>query len=499
MRLARPRNVQPGLLAALLVAALGLAGCGGLRSSGSSPELPPVAVGEPGASEVIEGARSANLVICVLDAARADHVGCYGYRRDTTPNIDRLAEESVVFGSHFTPIPSTKPATVSLFTGLYPESHGWIGGGVGEESVFTLAKGLRAAGYRTAFFTSNVVASPEMGVGTDFEQVFGKPSGEGGGRATQSERDFWRTPEGLTQAFGKWLAREGESPFFAYCHFLPPHNPYDAPEAHRRFLAEAEPAPVRRGRLEFREAAPPYGTMQPYAPHEWVNEYDANLRWADWGVGEVVRLLRERGLLENTLLVVTSDHGEAFGEHGYVFHSHAVYDEFVHIPLVIRFPGRQRLVGRVAALTQTVDLLPTVCDLYGVDYARESVQGSSLLPVLDGSGSAVREHVFASSVGPWATYLVRDPQWSLMLFRGGTLEALYDLERDPEQRTNVIDEHRDIAASMTAALEEFAGMQGCSLSELLAPREADESAFDGPGNTLSDEARRELKALGYVR
>jgi len=458
-----------------------------------------VAVGEPGVSEVIAGARSANLVICVLDATRADRVGCYGYPRETTPNIDRLAEESVVFGKHFTPIPSTKPATASLFTGLYPDTHGLIGGGVGEESMFTLAKGLKAAGYRTAFFTSNVVASPEMGVGTDFEQVFGKPSGEEGGRANQSDRDFWRTPEGLTEAFGKWLAREGESPFFAYCHFLPPHTPYNAPEAHTRFLAEAGPAPVRRGRLEFPEAAPPYGNMQPYAPHEWANAYDANMRWADWGIGEVVRLLQERELLENTLLVVTSDHGEAFGEHGYVFHSHAVYDEFVHIPLVIRFPGRQRLVGRVAALTATVDLLPTVCDLYGIDYPRESVQGSSLLPLLDGSGSALRDYLFASSVGPWATYLVRDAQWSLMLFRGGTLQALYDLQSDPDQTANVIDEQRDIAASMTAALEEFAGMQGRSLAELLAPRGTEESTFDGPGTGLSDEARRELKALGYVR
>ncbi len=499
MEAVRARGAQQALLVVLLLAALWLAGCGGPRLSGSSPELPPLAVGEPGAGEALAGAGSANVVICVLDAARADHVGCYGYPRETTPSIDRLAGESVVFESHFTPIPSTKPATASLFTGLYPDSHGLIGAGVGEESLFTLAKGLKAAGFRTALFTSNLVASPETGVGTDFEQAFGRPSGEGEGRANQPDRDFWRTPEGLTQEFGRWLARERESPFFAYLHFLPPHNPYNAPEAHKQFLTEAGPAPVRRGHLEFREAAPPYGTIQPYSPQQWANIYDANLRWADWGIGEVERLLRERGLLDNTLLVVTSDHGEAFGEHGYIFHSHGVYDEFVHIPLLIRFPGRQRLVGRVAALTETVDLLPTVCDLYGIDYPRESVQGSSLLPLLDGSGSALRDCVFASSVGPWPTYLVRDAQWSLMLFRGGTLQALYDLQHDPEQTANVIDEHRDIAATMTAALEEFAGMHGLSLTELLARREADESEPVGPESELSDEARRELKALGYLR
>ena len=213
----------------------------------------------------------------------------------------------------------------------------------------------------------------------------------------------------------------------------------------------------------------------------------------------MVRLLREHGLLDNTLLVVTSDHGEAFGEHGYIYHSHAVYDEFVHIPLLIRFPGQQRLVGEVAALTQTVDLLPTIFDLYRIPYPRERVQGDSLLPLLNGEKSKLRGHVFARSAEPWPSYLVRDPAWSLILYRGGKLRALYDLRSDPAQAHNVIDGRPDTVARMVAAFQGFARTQGRSLAEFVSPQAAASSVPKAPQGKLSKETRRELKALGYLR
>jgi len=502
------RSLQRALQVALLFASLGLAGCGGLRSAAptgglaASSQWEALSVGEPVLDQLRAGAQSANLVICVIDAARADHVGCYGYPRDTTPSIDQLAKESVVFKNHFAPYPSTKPSTQSLFTGLFPDTQLAAQPRVADEAAFTLAKGLRAAGFRTAFFSSNIVASPESGVGGDFERVFVRPSARGQAKKERiplPKADLWRTPEGLTNVFGKWLAGERKSRFFAYCHLLPPHNPYDAPDELRAMLAKEEPPAVRQGRLEFPEVQPPYGGFRPYSGRQWANLYDANMRWADWGVGEVVRLLRKYDLLDNTVLVITSDHGEAFGEHGYIYHSHAVYDEFVHIPLLIRFPGQQRLVGEVAALTQTFDLLPTIFELYQMPYPRESVQGSSLVPLLDGEKSNSREYVFATSAEPCLSYLVRDSDWSLIVHRGGKLRALYDLRRDPEQTRNVIAEHPGTVGEMTAALQEFAQTQGCSLAELLSPPAAVTSAPKAPQTTLPEETRRELEALGYLR
>ena len=493
------------LLAIMLLAPLGLTGCGSQRQtpsagtgSGSSPQ-PTVSVGGPAVDQLLSAARPANLVICVLDAARADHIGCYGYPRDTTPNIDQLARESVVFRNHFAAFPSTRPSTLSLLTGLYPDAHLGAEGQTTAEAAFTFAKGLKAAGFDTAFFSSNAVASPETGVGADFDRVFVKQSARGKAKKERiPDDDLWRTPEGLIQVFARWLADEGQSRFFAYCHFLPPHNPYNAPDALKQLVA-AEPAPtIRRRRLEFPEAAPPYGEYRPFALGQWANLYDANMRWADWGVGEVVRQLRERGLLNNTLLVVTADHGEAFGEHGYIYHAHAVYDEFVHIPLVIRFPGQQRLVGEVGALTQTVDLLPAIFDFCRIPYPRDRVQGDSLLPLLDGKASRVREYVFARSAEPWPSYLVRDSAWSLILYRGGKLRTLYDLRADPEQTRNAIAEHPDVAQKMVAAFRRFASTQKRSLDEFLSPQAVTAPAPKAPPSKLSEETRRELKALGYL-
>jgi arylsulfatase len=458
-----------------------------------------VAVGKVSLDQLRSAARTANVVICVLDAARADHIGCYGYPRDTTPSIDRLAEESVVFMNHFATYPATKASTVSLLTGLYPDTHLAVGQGGSGAAGSTLEQRLKAAGFETAFLSSNVVASPLVGVGADFDRVFVSRYARARGqtkRSARPEEDALQKPEALSRVFGQWLAGARASRFLAYCHFLPPHSPYEAPEAMQQLFA-GERLPLRQGRFEFPETRPPYGMSRPPMPQQWVNLYDANMRWADWGVGEVLRLLREQNLLDNTLLIVTSDHGEAFAEHGYTFHTHAVYDELVHIPLLIRFPGQQRPAGQVTALTQSVDLLPTILDLFRVPYPRERVQGVSLLPLLGGEKSKVRDYVFATCADPWPSYLVRDSEWSLILYRGGKLRALYDLRADPGQTQNVIDAHPEVAAKMIAAFQMFARTQRRSLAAFISPSAAPAPARP-PESKPAPETQRELRALGYL-
>lgn len=483
----------------LLVASLGLAGCGRSRSAPAtpSPQLEPLALGQPVLDRIRSGARSANLVIVVLDAARADHVGCDGYPRETTPSIDQLAKESAVFRNHFAAFPSTKPSTASLFTSLYPHTGEDL---TADGGIFTLAKGLKAAGFTTAFFSSNAVASPATGIGGDFEHVFVSPSSRGQAQEERiglPEDDLWRAPEGLTQVFGKWLAGERQSRFFAYCHLLPPHNPYDAPEDLKELFANGKGPAVRSGRFEFPEAMPSYGRSRPYSPQHWANLYDANLRWGDWGVGEVVRLLREHDLLDDTLLIVTSDHGEAFGEHGYIFHSHAVYDEFVHIPLLIRFPGQRRLVGEVAALTQTVDLLPTVFDLYQIPYPRACARQFPT-PAAGGREDQV------------ARLRVRNLRRALAELPGERLGVVsHPLPRGKTEGAirpgDGIRPRPTTSSRSTRALPRrwlrlstASRTQGPSVAGFLSPQATAKSAPRARQTKLSDKMRRELKALGYL-
>jgi arylsulfatase len=468
---------------------LGAAGAARLRSSGGTGVPPTTGGGEIAAlREALEGA---NVVVCVLDAARADHLGCYGYPRDTTPNLDRLASESVLFRNHVTQHTATKPSTVSLFTGLHPDTHLAYGSRLLPEDAFTLARGLRETGLRTVMFSANPNASPEMGLGLDFEEVFDQ-------RQVESRVGDWRRltdPKPLLDLIGEWLSAHTGERFFAYVHLDPPHQPYVQPDAMTKEFAGQKPPGFERGRFEFPVADRDLSRLAERPPlPEWINLYDANLRYADWAVGELVKRLRDAGVLESTLLIVTADHGEAFGEHGYVWHERGVYEELVHIPLLVRFP-RAAKVGEVNALTQTVDVLPTVFDLVGKRYP-ETVQGKSLVPVLAGQEEQAHTYVYARSSGKPPSYLVRDREWALMLWGNGKWRALYDLRADPGQRRNVIAQNPEVAARMVGAFREFAARQARPPLEFV--EEGAAPAAETGGERLPAETRRRLKALGYV-
>jgi len=182
-----------------LLALIGLGGCGSSRAPG-------------GAGDHTGGTPDApNLLICVIDAARADHLGCYGYPRATTPNIDRLAEESLVFDNHFTQSTETKLSTASLFTSQYVDTHLAFGDRPLPKSAFTMARGLRDAGFKTLLFSANLQASPAYGIGTDFHEVRWAPDLE----ALTRPGETAHSPEVLLRAFQAWLDTRDDSRFFA--------------------------------------------------------------------------------------------------------------------------------------------------------------------------------------------------------------------------------------------------------------------------------------------
>ncbi len=494
--------------------ALLLHGCARPPLRESPSGAPPPAAREPHPPAPLslrplrESAASANLVICVLDAARADHVGCYGYPRDTTPNIDRLATESVVFEHHFVTYPHTKPSTASLFTSQYPDTHLLVRRRAMAPDAFSMANTLESAGLQTVFLSSGPMAAPVMGLGADFQFVCARERAKtpGGmirrGPPPRSPRwgqpaSAWKTPQGLLDAFSTWLDRARTGRFFAYLHFLPPHIPYEAPQEMQDLFAGKEPPHAWQGDFAFPQIAQTYD-WQPLLLAEWVNLYDANLRWADWAVGELVHLLTQRNLLDNTLLLVTSDHGEAFGEHGYRRHQYGVYDELLHVPLLLRFPGPRPITGRVGALTQTVDLLPTILDLFQLPSPDRELQGRSLLPLLSGRVSRLHDYLYATSSGDTPSYLVRNHDWALILWKGGEFRALYHLRRDPRQTRNVIAQHPAQAARMADAFRAFAATQRMPPLHFLDPDAKPGRLPTAPEVTLTEEQRRELRALGYL-
>lgn len=524
--MSRRARHRPLLAVIVGVVLLGIAAHRVFRPSGEPPARTLSAVPEPlslttptpSPDELSDLVAGANLVICVIDAARVDHMGCYGYSRNTTPNIDRLADQSLVFEQHFCQYPQTKASTASLFTALYPDTHLTSDRRTMDPSTFTLAEGLKAAGFHNAFFSSNPWASPEMGIGEDFDwirpvrrAVGGRRGAGGPGRGRAGPPGVFqapgrglpaatRRPETLLALAGEWLQQAPPEPFSAYLHFMPPHTPYDAPEEMKQLFAGKPVPDYRRGTYPFREIDEVGGAPEHDSPGpELVNLYDANLLWADWAVGETERLLREAGMWDDTLFILTSDHGETFGEHGYTWHPPCPYDEVIRIPLLIKFPGSSGPVGRVRALTQTIDLLPTIFDLYRLSYPAEDIQGRSLVPLIAGEVSKVHDYIFSRTSGYPPAYVVRDFHSALLLYEGGELRALYDLDADPGQTRNVIKQQPGRAAELADAFREFAMAQRQPPLHFLDPDAPTADLPPVPEVTMSEESRRELKDLGYLK
>jgi arylsulfatase A-like enzyme len=443
-----------------------------------------------------EAAAGSNLVICVLDAARPDHFGCHGYPRPTTPNVDRLAKESFVFDNHFCQDTFTSPSTASLFTGQYPFTHLAYRYHPVEESAFTMALGFAEAGFTTAQFSSNAWTTPLTGNGFNFHETYDPDLTR---ELVGTER--WLLPEPLLQLFGRWLEDHKRSRFFCYIHFTPPHRPYGRHDASLALFTGKQPPgyvpeKYHPGKWDF-----PLGrgllTQVPPLP-EWINLYDSNLRYGDWAAGEVERLLRSAGVYDRTTFILTSDHGEAFGEHGFVFHDGGPYDEVARIPLLVRFPRGSR-ARRIGALTQSIDILPTLCDLFQLDYPKDEVQGRSLLPLMTDARQTVHDHVFTHSHFDRDKYMIRSRDCSLFLLGKGNWRALYDLKNDPEQRRNVIGLHPEKAEELTDVFRTFAQGQRWDIMYILDPTARYRKRLEGsPRGQVSRWTQRQLRALGYL-
>jgi arylsulfatase A-like enzyme len=389
-------------------------------------------------------------------------------------------------------MPVTRPSTASLFTGQFPDTHGIVYNLTESiEPDFTLASAFSRAGHRTALFSSNPQASPHAHVGTHFEESYYRP-------LDLIELGF--SPSDILTQLEDWLDANAKSRFLIYLHFLPPHWPYEQPVEFTQFFEDRTPpgrSPDAYSPLKF---SFPIGDQRVHHEHpplpEWLNLYDANLRYADWAVGEVLRMLGGAGILGQTLVIVTSDHGEAFGEHGYVWHEDAIHDEVSRIPLIVRFPSKELSGESIDCLTQTIDVLPTLCDLFGIPFPAPDIQGHSLLPVLAGATDSVADHAVVQSYHP-DKYMVREQRYALLIYREPKWHALYDLRSDPEQRINIRPWRQREFERLLRVFSDYAREQRHSPEPFVNwwPRPARRSDV----KAIPPEMKKALEALGYLK
>ena len=474
------------------------------------------------ASNAVSSIREAagmNIIICVLDAARADHFGCYGYPRPTTPNIDRLTQESLVFEQHYCQVPETANSTLSLFQSRYitPERS------QREQSAYmgafpSLVESFQQLGFNTMVFSVNPKLFVETALLKGFDNIIGKTfdkaAMEKGSQSLSltklgngSEKAGFYKPEYLLRDINNWLAIKPEPPIFAYIHFVQPHIPYAAPKNIADiFLGKKPPlywkSPSAMPPMRFKEPGTGYSALSGSA-EETVNLYDANLRWADEAVGQLEQALRKAGLSDNSLLIIMADHGESLGEHGYSWHVDCPYEEALHIPLIMRFPGKDAPRGRIKALTQTIDLLPTLFDIKNLAWPA-TAQGRSFLPLMAGETDRINEYSF-STAGREArcdVLIVRDLQSTLLLRDDGKTRALYDSVNDPRQTKNILASEPDRMPRLEEAFRQFALAQLDPPLYFIDPSE--QWVVEGnPQQTktkeLPESLRKQLEKLGYLK
>ncbi len=414
-----------------------------------------------------------NVILISLDTLRADHLGLYGYHRETSPNLDRIGAEGVVFERAFSQAPSTTPSHRSLMTSQFPS--------LARRDHETLAQALRRAGFATAGFTGGGRISAELGFDAGFDTYF---------EATRGKGTFSQT----YPSFASWLSEPRDRPFFVFLHSYDIHYPYLAPEAFERRFLPGESGPDTGARIRevlktMRRARGPWDkpreVVMPDSDRDMIVAlYDGGISYADSFLGELRRLLEAKGLWDRTLLVVLSDHGEEFWEHSSALHSHTLYQELLHVPLVLRIPGGRFGGQRRPEPVQLIDVAPTILDLLNVP-APAGFRGKSLLPLMSGGVRTPQGQVMVSEMATMTA--LYDWPMKFISGRNDSTVRIFDLENDPGEQNDLFENDPFEGARQYSAAVERApelGLQVLDEPEDLVPED--------------EQMQEQLRVLGYI-
>ena len=456
------------------------AGCGADEGEPALVEVP-----APASAAVAPQGPAPNIVILTLDTTRADHLGSYGYFRDTTPRLDELAAEGLVFERCVAPTASTLPSHTSLLTGATPSEHGVLTNMSFGAQPHWAQWGLRSfaqlaldAGYVTAAVVSAAPVKRGTGLELGFSD-FDQPAG--------LERPAAET----TDAALAWLERRGEGPFLLWVHWFDPHHPLEAPDGFGDFGADTSARSAELARRGVPDQRWDLRTGGSLATGELVDAYDAELRYMDAQVGRLLDALRASPGWDRTAVVVMGDHGEGVGQHGVVEHGELWWEQ-VHVPLIMRIPGVAP--ARVEQLVGVADVLPTLVGRLerpelGFGSAASGrdllAPGAEPRPVL----VSVPGHEIADE--PYGCGLVT-PTKQLMIPRPALTELapmLYALDADPAQLLDIAAQQPDTVGRLSALIREPCAALHRSASEMISAEQQTEAM-----RKLTEE----LRALGYV-
>jgi arylsulfatase A-like enzyme len=432
------------------------------------------------------GPNDFNLLLISIDTLRADHLSAYGYPRETSPHIEALAREGIRFANVHSQRAGTWPALTSLLTSLHPRTHGVRANGqiLGPDRR-NLAEMLLDQGYATAAFLTNMTTAPNRGF-----------------HLKQGFRGSRRRDEEATRAAIRWLGERPASKFFLWVHLMGPHEPYAPDPPYDTLFGPGYAGDLDGTRRTADRIHEQRRELSAVELDHIVSLYDGAIAQMDARVGRILAALDEEGLGEQTLVVLTSDHGEELYDHNYyLLHSWSIYRSVLHVPLIMRLPGVLPEGETLEAVVALLDVVPTILELMALP-APENLEGTSLVPRIRGLGSSpeapgesiaeLGPHIFAIRTDRWH-YLYNPKQLSSPGARpsddgqGGRFriarEELYDVIADPGETRNLISEQPQVAAELRQRLLQWQGGEGGDYSALPIPEESQE----------------ELRALGYLQ
>jgi arylsulfatase A-like enzyme len=439
--------------------------------------------------------RLPNIIFIVVDSLRRDHVGCYNYDRPTTPAIDRIAAGGARCDQAVSSSNWTLSSVMSLFTSLPPAMHRLLEANCRLPSSFTtLAAELRKAGYETEGITSNPLTSGKFGFSRgfgfydDFSVIYKVDDLVlGNSRGPMWARREAPTSEAVNQIALMRLNKDrNDSPLFLFLLYLDPHFDYTPPPPYDRQFTD----PAYDGRqtgMDIRDMVPE--VLSAADRRHLVALYDGEIRYTDDCIGALLEHLQSANLGENTITIVTSDHGEEFWEHGGMRHGHTLYDELVRVPLVIRYPGKIRGGTVVREQVSHLDIMPTVLDLAGLPIPAQC-QGRSIRPLLEGrAGSWVDRPAYMESTADNKRLRgARTPSQKIVEQVALEKTHLFDLAADPGEQNDLSAPGRTEGFSeLTSRFASWKrGMESCA-------RVTAEPA------EVSPRLRRQLQTMGYAR
>jgi len=436
-----------------------------------------------------------NIILLTIDALRADHVSGYGYERQTTPFLDELASRAFVFEEAISASSHTREALPAILTGCYPSDAIASDYTLNADSIATHLSDT----HTSAAFHSNPYVSRAYNFDRDFDKfdddmylsrsrilaLFQRALD----KFVLNRGEYHARAEEINKRSLEWLTSIGKEPFFLWNHYMDVHGPYNPPKGYT--LGKSEMSSEEAQSLYQKTINAPEEVTESER-NQLVDTYDGEIRYLDRQIKSLVNTLKERSLFEESLVIVTADHGDAFDEHGYYTHPRQLHDPLLRVPLIVSAPGSKR-GKRIATPVSTLDIVPTI--LFSLDRMSEHLPGEALMLIAEGEDSVGDNTVFASATGEDENegirrFAARNRHWKAILERdlasGEVLnERLFDLEDDPEESKPIKPDNADPRKIVTE-LRDFS-------QQRLDPYSEDKDSEESPSNEVNER----LKALGY--